>query len=339
MEATTGFEPVNRGFADPRLNHLASVPIDNMSIPISNLPHFNHWLNSLMGRGYSPRTISLYGYRVKHILEPNPKSTQFELEDYFARMVIGGKSASHRRNCFKALKNYFTYLHRHNLIAENPMNEIEPPSSERVIREPANLTDVKAVLKYCEDRPSQYRKLHLMLMLLLDTGIRVFEAVTIKLENIGQGEIKVFGKSSPRKGPKIRIVPISPATIKLLGDYVRVDLPMLQHRYGNTSYIFPNGNCRGHWRQAEVRAGISRLCIRVGVPVFTPHQVRHTFATEMLNRGGEMRMVSRLLGHSDIGITDRIYGKVTEAQLKAQHARYSPLAEADREGQPIEKLG
>jgi integrase/recombinase XerD len=300
-----------------------------MAIPNDIREGFTQWLHYLQGKNYSPRTISSYTSRIKYILERVPSLDHFALEDYLIERARQGLSASSQRQDYKALQSFLRYLVHREILAKNPLAEIEAPETVERTREPATQEAIDKLLEACATQDYS-GKMKLMLLILIDTGARVFEATEIKLAdiNLEEAEIQLFGKARPRHGPRPRTVPISPITVKTLRAYIRDVQPAFLKVYGgNPDYLFPNNNKFGHWRPGEVRSILSRMCRRIGIKSVTPHMIRHFTATEMLNRGAEMRLVSRLLGHSNVGITDKIYGHVEAAQVKESHRKFSPLAD------------
>lgn len=154
-------------------------------------------------------------------------------------------------------------------------------------------------------------KFKMMVVLLLDCGLRISEAASIRKANIdfSELEIKVRGK-----GDKERTVPISPTTAQLLKVYITQD--------GKTEWLFPGSNKLGYLDTGSYEKSMRRVCRRLGIKPISPHQLRHAFATYSLKAGARLEVISKLLGHSSIAITADIYTHWSREDLKAEHQRY-----------------
>jgi len=155
------------------------------------------------------------------------------------------------------------------------------------------------------------------LLLLVDTGIRVSELATIKLKNIDLDDASVLING---KGGKTRTVYLSETSVKHLQDYA-CKL--------NGEYLFPvnRSDASLEYRSREYfRKRLSELCNRAGIERISPHQLRHYFATYTLSRGGDVKAVSEMLGHADVGITLKIYHHVSAKAIRDMHRECSPLS-------------
>ena len=153
------------------------------------------------------------------------------------------------------------------------------------------------------------------MVLLLDTGLRITEACSIRVGNLDLdgGSVKVLGK-----GDKERRVPMSPLTVVLVRAYVA-------DRQLDSGYLFPANNADGYWDRASIEKTLKRQCRRLGIHPFPPHALRHHFATHALRGGAKLEVVSRILGHSSVGITADVYRHVDSGEMAEEHRRYGPL--------------
>jgi integrase/recombinase XerD len=123
------------------------------------------------------------------------------------------------------------------------------------------------------------------------------------------------------KGRKQRIVPVSPYVAAVLRGWIERD--------GQRDWLFPAYNVSGYWDEGSFEHSFRRQCKRCGVKRFTPHALRHYFATQSLRNGARLEVVSRLLGHASIAITADIYTHINSEEIHDTHRRFSPFATFD----------
>jgi integrase/recombinase XerD len=164
-------------------------------------------------------------------------------------------------------------------------------------------------------RRGDTEKLRTLTLLLATTGMRISEAAGILKQNIDLGalEVRVVGK-----GDRQRVVPLLPQTAQALAQYMK-------KRPSGSPYLFPGDTKSGHMDVHNLEKTLKRACLRAGVRPFTPHQLRHFYATEMLRGGAKLEVVARILGHAGVGVTADIYRHVATAELHEEHARFAPL--------------
>jgi site-specific recombinase XerD len=156
------------------------------------------------------------------------------------------------------------------------------------------------------------------LLLLVDCGLRVTELATIKLKNINLQDASIMIKG---KAGKMRTVYLSRTSVKHLQDYVNKI---------HGEYLFPaNRSDANHQHRSRryFEDRLSELCEKAGIERIMPHQLRHYFATHTLSNGADVKEVSEMLGHSDVGITLKIYHHVNAKSIMQMHQEYSPLSD------------
>lgn len=208
-----------------------------------------------------------------------------------------------------SLRSFYKFLMRNNYIKENPMLLISNPKQDKKLPHYLTYEEIELLLKVTDkDNPYDIRD-NLIIELLYSTGIRVGELVNIKLNDIDFNEesIKVFGK-----GRKMRIVYFGKICKDKLKKYINVRNTISN---GNNDYLLLNkrGNKlsdRGVRTIFENIIKFNHLDIS-----FSPHTLRHTYATHMLNDGADVRSVQELLGHSSISTTG-IYTHVSNEHLR-----------------------
>jgi site-specific recombinase XerD len=275
------------------------------------------WIAKLKSERYSPRTIELYAQIIRKYLKQDPLPTSMSIRSYLAKRLEGAASPARAANERKALKSVFTFLHDEGLWNTNPMSAIKSIRVRYRERRCPSEEDIQKLLSAECYHKTDTTKFKMMLILLLDTGLRITEAASILKEGIDLRNmaIRVIGK-----GDKERFVPISPITAALLQRYIASYCPN-GHRY-----IFPGDNELGYWDIRSFEKSLKKMCGRLGIEQITPHQLRHYFATVSLRNGAKLEVISRILGHSSVGITADIYRHVMRDEMQDQHRLFCPLS-------------
>lgn len=226
------------------------------------------------------------------------------------------------RSYVKSIKLLFKWLVEEEVLTKNPALRLANPQLEHKLVISFQPHHLQAMFDTCDlDTPLGFRDYVLMLVL-LDTGLRISEVCSIKVDDVQEGFIKVFGK-----GSKEREVGISPVTSKFLWKYVNL------HRVARGDEIrslFTNFSGRPLSASGGQQI-IERIREAAGItdiPV-TPHKFRHTFARSWLERGGDVYSLSRLMGHSSVKITEIYLQDFQSRQARVHHAKYSAVNEVD----------
>ena len=288
------------------------------------------WLAKLKAERYSARTVHMYGYLAGRYLNKHPAPTKLGVQSYLAERLeqVSPALVSNER---KALASLFRFLHSEGLWPTNPLNGVGHVRVKYRERLCPDLEDVVRVLGTECLRGKDTDKLRMLVLLLATTGLRISEAAGILKRDIDLEtlELRVTGK-----GDKPRVVPLLPLTAKALRDY-------MERRPSGSPYLFPGDTKSGHMEIHNPEKTLRRACLRAGVTPFTPHQLRHLYATHMLRGGAKLEVVARILGHASVGITADIYRHVATAELHEEHLRFAPLngralLEAGRQLAPVE---
>jgi integrase/recombinase XerD len=232
---------------------------------------------------------------------------------------LSSRSISRR---ISTLRGFFRFLLAENLIDIDPTSMIEHPKLGRVLPKTLSVAEVDALLAVSEklDRgnPLAARN-HVMLHLLYATGLRASELVKLSLVSFNRhsGNLRVFGK-----GNKERLVPIGEQARVLLEEYLDHIRPQLLH--GKTSpslFVTMRGKAMTRNRYWQILKDIALLS---GIKKeISPHALRHSFATHLLENGADLRSVQLMLGHSDISTT-QLYTHVEQSRLKSIHKKFHP---------------
>jgi len=233
---------------------------------------------------------------------------------------LGLSPASIRRNV-SAVRSYFRFLLGDGHLVRDPSERLDTPQRWRTLPEVLTVAEVQKLLAApTMDDPLYFRD-RAMLELAYGAGLRVSEWIGVGVKDaiLDDGLVRVFGK-----GSKERLVPIGRNAIAALAIYLRELRPALEHGAGKGA-LFLNARGApltrmGAWkilRKYVQRAGITKAV--------SPHTLRHSFATHLLEGGADLRAVQEMLGHADISTT-QIYTHVDREYLRQVHRRYHPRA-------------
>jgi len=232
-----------------------------------------------------------------------------------------GLSARSLARRLAGLRAFCRYLRQEGVLTADPLLDLAIPRLPQRLPRFLSVEEVDRLLRQPRlDTPRGLRDVA-MLEVLYATGVRVTELVSLPMSalHLAEGWIKVRGK-----GGKERLIPLGEHAIAHLRAYLSQSREGLM-RGRRTSQVFVNGRGEGMTRQGfwKLLRGYAR---HTGiVKPISPHTLRHSFATHLLERGADLRSVQQMLGHSDISTT-QIYTHVLEARLRAAYERYHPRA-------------
>lgn len=280
-------------------------------------------------RGLSENTIASYGIDLKLFLEylreneiPSFKQVNKEvIVNYMQAEKNNNKANSSILRSVSSLRKFFQYLAQEKIIEKDPMLLIDTPKKKQHLPQVLTKEEVEKLLHSPNTGQVLGLRDRAMLELMYATGLRISEIINLKLEDLHltMGILQTLGK-----GHKERIVPVGDEAIKWINRYLEEARPkLLKQKRSNYLFLNFHGNNltrQGVWKnlKAEVRkAGIQKN--------ITPHTLRHSFATHILENGADLRIVQELLGHADISTT-QIYTHLSNKQLADIYNRAHPRA-------------
>ncbi len=271
--------------------------------------------------GLSKNTLSSYRRDLEQLalfLKKIPLEEARE-EDLFGFLASRKGRASSAARMLSSLKRFYGWCLRERRIKADPTIKLDPP--KRTPRFPKILSeaDVEALLAAPDVNTPLGMRDRTMLEVLYAAGLRVSELISLKTfeVDVGAGVVRVLGK-----GSKVRMVPLGEEAV----DWVRRYLAEVRNgilKKKNSDHLFVTERGSGMTRQAFWQ-NIKRFGARA-VPGkhFSPHVLRHAFATHLINHGADLRVVQMLLGHADISTT-QIYTHVARERMKLLHAKHHP---------------
>ena len=279
-------------------------------------------------RGLSNNTVQAYGRDVEEFLEFLDRSRQDlsqadkqVLLEYIQSLYARLSARSVTRKV-AALKSFFRFLLLDGFISFDPTETLESPRTWRSLPKYLTLEEVDRLLLQPDlEKPHGIRD-RAMLEVLYATGLRVSELIRLKLGdfNFDAGFLRTFGK-----GGKERIVPLGDSAIGYLSLYLREAYPRFKKKKPTTPFLFLSQK-GGPMTRQNFWVLVEKYGKQVGLSSrLSPHVLRHSFATHLLENGADLRAVQLMLGHADISTT-QIYTHVTRERLKKIYQKYHPRA-------------
>lgn len=222
------------------------------------------------------------------------------------------------------LRNFFRYAQMQEFISEDPSQNLESPKIRRSLPDYLRLEEVEKLLAQPDEKTPIGLRDRAMLEVLYSSGLRVSELTGLRVMDLDRtaGYVRCIGK-----GDKERVVPIGKKAMALVDRYLRDARPKLlgKGQLTHSQVLFLN-RCGGGFSRVGVWKILSAYGRQAGLRVaLTPHMLRHSFATHLLERGADLRSVQLMLGHSDISTT-QIYTHVVEERLKQIYKAHHPRA-------------
>lgn len=282
-------------------------------------------------RGLSANTVTSYKRDIEKYLTflTEKKITQldevsrFEILDFLQTLRQSGAADNSIIRMVSSLRKFHQYLKRESIVFDDPMQLIDTPKKASTLPKAISPQAVEQLLEAPDTTTPLGVRDRTILELMYATGLRISELVNLKLSDmhLTMGFIQTMGK-----GEKERIIPLGEIASQWLDHYLDGARVYLQDQSAETSeYVFLNSRGKGLSRQG-VWKKVKQLALEAGIDQnVTPHTLRHSFATHLLENGADLRMVQELLGHADISTT-QIYTHITKTRLKQVYSDYHPRA-------------
>jgi len=299
-------------------------------------------------RGASHNTLDAYKRDLKDFLSfiahkktALKKISRSQLEDYLKSLSKAGLSAKTAARRLSAIRQFFEFLYTEKIRVDNPAATLEVPKLARQLPKTLQAEHITLLLAEAEKDASQKGlRLLAMLELMYGSGLRVSELVSLKRTalQIKDGNVAEFILITG-KGNKERLVPVSGKAREALKKYLSAELRVqsaekkkkTKHQALGTRHplwLFPGSGTKPMTRH-NFALLLKGLAIKAGIDpsLISPHTLRHSFASHLLEGGADLRVIQELLGHSDISTT-QIYTHVASTQLKKLVQEKHPLAKS-----------
>ena len=278
----------------------------------------NKFINHIESKNYSDKTLLSYindlYYFYMFIKKDLDKVNDEDIRDYLEYLNLQKEKSSSIRRKISSLKSFYKFLYKNDYIDKKnyPLSKVSLPKLEKKLPKFIYYNDLLEIINESNNSKDNIRD-RLIIEMLYATGVRVSELINIKVSDIdfNNRRIIVCGK-----GNKERIVYYGEYAEEVLKEYLNVHIRKSDYLFANTK--------GDKLTDRGVRYIIDKIMNKLSVKVHvTPHVLRHTFATDMLNNGCDIKVVQELLGHSSLKATE-IYTHVTNERLKEVYYKCFP---------------
>ncbi|MBS4023093.1 MAG: site-specific tyrosine recombinase XerD [Dethiobacter sp.] len=280
-------------------------------------------------KGLAANTLESYlrdlrgfcGYLRQNDVKGFEESTRDHVKGYLFSLQKTGKAKATLSRNLASIRSLYQFLFQEKLICDNPCIDLESPKLDKKLPRVLSTSEIGVLLEQPDGLQVSGIRDRAMLEVIYATGIRVSELMSLDIDDINTeaGFIRCTGK-----GSKERIIPLGSMAVRNVENYLADSRPKLV-RHNGESALFVNQHGKrltrqGFWKILKKygrEAGINKA--------ITPHTLRHSFATHLLENGADLRSVQEMLGHADISTT-QIYTQVTKRKLKDVYEKTHPRA-------------
>lgn len=278
-------------------------------------------------RGLSNNTIISYredlnsysSFMVNHHVDALSKIAKNDIINFMLAQKDKGISANSIARRLAAIRMFHRFLARERILKNDPTVLIDSPKLWKKIPDTLSLNEVEALIAQPDIRSKQGLRDKAILETLYASGMRVSEAVNLRIDNVNLdiGFLRCVGK-----GNKERVIPLGKKAIASIKRYLEVSRPHLLNKK-QSEFIFLSRlgkkiSRQSLWKMIKKYARLARI-----KKTIKPHTLRHSFATHLLERGADLRSVQEMLGHSNISTT-QIYTHINKDRLKTIHRMFHP---------------
>lgn len=310
-----------------------------MSLPSRMLQFAEQFLEMMLAeRGIARNSLLSYRkdladfadfLKKKHLSELN--LTHLEISNYISFLAVNRISPRSINRKISTIKSYYTFLVSENHLGLNPALTVDLPKYSAALPRSLSLRDIRTLLEFCAvDKDPESIRLCAMIHLLYAGGLRVSELVSLKITGIISGHSldqirKTFTITG--KGNKERMVVINDKARDALQKYLEIrEYFCCNKSIKAKAYLFVSKSATGHMTRQNFGQLLKKVAIRAGLDpdIISPHTLRHTFASHLLEGGADLRVIQELLGHADISTT-QIYTHIQTSHLKKTLKNFHPL--------------
>ena len=302
---------------------------------ISQHPVEEYLMHLKIERGLADNSIESYQRDIKHytqFLEKEKINDWNEIDRYvivlfLQRLKESGKSDNSIIRMTSSLRQFHQFMRQEKFTIKDVMQSVDTPKKAETLPKVMSMKEVDKLLETPDTETEIGLRDRAILEVMYATGLRISELINLKMNelHLTMGFIQTIGK-----GNKERILPIGGMAIQYLNEYLEDSRPIFESRSAEESpYVFLNSRGKGLSRQGvwkNIKKTVQLAGIKQNV---TPHMIRHSFATHLLENGADLRIVQELLGHSDISTT-QIYTHITKARMKDIYKEYHPRATIEK---------
>ncbi|HYO10544.1 MAG TPA: tyrosine recombinase XerC [Tepidisphaeraceae bacterium] len=255
--------------------------------------------------------------------EKQVKAEPLQVREFLAYLYGQNYTKSTTARKLATLRSFYKFLIRRGLVTVSPLSQIRTPKQEKRLPKCLDLEQVQKLLDAPGDGDLLAARDKAMLEVLYSSGVRVSELVELKMSDIDldEGVLRVLGK-----GRKERLTPIGSQAINAIRKYLEFRNADPRFRVEGDSRVFLNKHGES-LSTRSVRRKLDKYLVAAGLdPGISPHTLRHSFATHLLNNGADLRSVQELLGHQSLSTT-QIYTHLTTTRVKEAYDAAHPRAD------------
>lgn len=292
---------------------------------MNEVNYIEEFINYLLfEKKYSSNTINSYKedlLKFQNYCDNNKikicKADKNDIQNYIQTLGKAMNMNSVSRN-ISTLKSFYKFLMLNKNATKNPLTSIKNPKIKKALPKVLSEEEINTLLDINLNNDFDYRN-KAMLELMYSSGLRVSELINLKVNDVDLDDsvVRIFGK-----GSKERIVPLSQYAVEALDDYINFYRGKL-FKHGQNDFLFLNNHGLPMTRQGFFKI-IKKLAKEKEIKTdFSPHTLRHSFATHLLKNGADLRSIQELLGHSDVSST-QIYTHITNERLQNNYIEFHP---------------
>src|SRR5699024_2764999 len=287
-----------------------------------------HYL--MIERGLSENTRSSYQRDLKKYLSFLKKKEisdwqavdRYIILDFLQELKKEKLAATTITRMITSLRRFHQYLRQERYTDHDPMQHIDSPKKAQKLPDTLSLDEVEKLIETPDTSKLLGLRDRAILEVMYATGLRVSELIHLKLNDL---HLKIGLLQTVGKGDKERIVPLGELAVTWIGRYLELARPVLTKKHPEEEHLFVNNHGTGLSRQG-IWKNLKQVVQKAGIHKnVTPHTLRHSFATHLLENGADLRTVQELLGHADISTT-QIYTHVTKKRMTDVYKEYFPRA-------------
>jgi len=282
--------------------------------------HLDQFLRHLqIDRGLAPNTLDSYALDLNHYLSHLTalKIADFDevhrelLQNYLITLYEQGLGTKSVARHLSAIRTFHDFLLMEKVARQNPCRLLESPKAHKTLPDVLSIDEVGRLLDSFQDDSANGLRNRAMTEVMYGAGLRVSELLDLTLDDVhlDVGLLKVFGK-----GSRQRLVPIGEVAAEVLALYLQASRPRLEKQPNPFLFLNRFGGQmtrQGFWKIIKKQAQLAGIAKPI-----SPHKLRHSFATHLVENGADLRMVQEMLGHADISTT-QIYTHISSTRLRA----------------------
>lgn len=279
-------------------------------------------LSSNTKQSYARDLMQYYHFLVERNITQWQNVDRYLVLDFLETMQKAGKSTATVTRMISSLRRFHQFLRQERVTDHDPMQHIDTPKKKQKLPDTLSLEEVERLIQTPDTKTILGIRDRALLEVMYATGLRVSEVINLRLSDVhlNMALLQTIGK-----GEKERIVPLGDLAIDWIERYLDEARPLLVGKHPDETALFVNHHGKKLSRQG-VWKNLKQIVREAGIfKTVTPHTLRHSFATHLLENGADLRTVQELLGHADISTT-QIYTHITKKRMTEVYKQYFPRA-------------